>query len=140
MTNSYFFGGIDGVHCKSNLNPNPDQQKPQATHAHEQFNLNLIQFRDLQAWTLKHWNLEPHQANWIHASFDCTTQSLAPASTGKHRGAGGTPRGWEAHLSDQTIHQTLLILNQIKTRSPHILITIEQPKHSVFAITPQSGK
>ena len=39
-------------------------------------------------------------------------------------------------MSDATIHKSLLILEELRRGNPGILITIENPEHSVFALHP----
>ena len=109
------------------INPTPG-----SSHSHERFNLNKLTRDDIEGWTQERWGIPAKQLSWIHASVDCTTQSLASASTQKHRYATGTPKTPAAHDSDATINATLEILENIRAIATDILITVENPAHSVF--------
>ena len=58
--------------------------------------------------------------------------SLAAAASQVHRTIDGAPTSEQAHTSDATIHSTLIVLEKIRSQANNILITIEQPAHSVF--------
>ena len=57
-----------------------------SSHKHIQFNLDLLRLQDLEEWTWSEWGVPPSAVDWVHLSFDCSTQSLASAATQKHRG------------------------------------------------------
>ena len=103
-----------------------------SSHIHQKANLDYIDEKELRFWTVRHWNVEPHEVDWIHVSFNCTTQSQAGAARPTHRTTSGAPRTEEAHTSDATIAKTLDLLEQIRARAPGILITCENPRLSIF--------
>ena len=103
-----------------------------STHNHEQFNLDLLERRHLDTWVAHYWDISLQRVDWIHASFDCTTQSLAGAARAIHRRSDGSPKSLLAKQSDITIDKTLKILDSM-TQMPRLrLCTIEQPQHSYF--------
>lgn len=105
-------------------------------HQHIRFNLNCLSIRDITVWARTKWGIEVSRIDWVHCSFDCTTQSLASASKAVHRNSAGAPTSWDAHQSDKTIAATLHILAQLVDKAPRMLCTVEQPRHSVFTSHP----
>lgn len=102
------------------------------SHHHIQFNLNHLELRDLAKWTADLWGITPQAVDWYHLSFDCTPQSLAGACKAVHRSKGTAPVTPLAHQSDITISENLTIMDGLVQQSPRILITAEQPWHSIF--------
>lgn len=105
-------------------------------HTHEQFNLNQFESDCISIWSRRFWNIAAEQIDWIHVSWDCTTQSLASAARGTHRMQDGIPKSQEARRSDNIIAKSLAALDALVTRNPSILITAEQPQHSVITKHP----
>ena len=105
-------------------------------HLHEQFNLNKLERRDLELWTMMHWGIPLEQVDWIHASPECREQSLACAVNKLHRSKHGTPRTWQAHTSEKTIARLLRLLQELTDQSPMKLCTVEHPGHSTFELHP----
>ena len=81
--------------------PHKSQPRPAApsTHGHFRFNLDFLTYKDLDTITRMHWDIPPERLDWIHSSFDCTSQSLASAANQKHRRKDGAPKSTEAHVS-----------------------------------------
>lgn len=114
--------------------------RPGCTHQHVRFDLNQLTKEDILLWTATIWNVMPSRIDWIHVSFDCSTQSLASAAKQLHRRSDGAPRSREAAQSDITIHSTLQILDEMVCRKPAMLISIENPEHSAFTRHPTVRK